>query len=123
MFPRTLWTVILTLLAWIPFGRGSTWAVCGSLGDRAIASVLEAAADSPTRIARTVDLGIELGAPKRPEPARTFLPLVATPREDSRSVAPVDGGGTRPERLPWRIFREKRLSFPHDAIAPPTSRS
>ena len=122
MLSRAVWTVVLALIAWIPSGRGDAWASRGNRVDRAILSIsaLEVAAESPARIASTTDGRLDPAAAKRPEPSRTLTPSADAPDICSWSVAANARTNVRREHFPWRAFRCKRLSFPHDATAPPS---
>lgn len=124
MLSRALWTVVLALLAWIPVGRGNAWAMRGSFDDRVIVAIsaLDIAGESPARITAFADR-ITFGSLKSPEPSRTIVPVNDAARRDSSVAAVRRPAGTPRQRGAWRAFREKRLSFPHDATAPPSSQS
>lgn len=125
MLSRAVWTVVLALLAWIPVGRGNAWSMRGSLDDRAIVAIsaLDVAGESPARIASAADVRITRTSSRRPEAPRTIVDAVDAVRRPSARAALRGASELRQQRRLWRAFREKRLSFPHDAIAPPSSQS
>ena len=121
MLSRAIWTGLLTLLAWIPFGHAGSRAV-GSDRSLYAVSALDVASDSPARIGQRNGLPSELTADRRPT-----TPQVV-PTHDGGTDVPLPSRRTawRPaETLTpsgWRGFQEARLILPHDATAPPPPR-
>ena len=123
MFSRALWAVLLSLLAWIPVGRGQAWAARGDTRDRALLSVsaLDIAAESPARAASGRAARFVLATEKKPESARHVAPTITAdaPWSALSSSREPETAPQRPNRR--RGFKADHLRFPHDAIAPPLS--
>jgi len=121
MFSRAIWTGLLTLLAWIPFGHAESRALWN---DRSLYAqfALDVAGDSPARIGHRVDFSRELTPDRRPTPSRVV------PTRDGETDFPH--ASRQPTWQPaatltpsgWRGFQEARLILPHDATAPPPPR-
>lgn len=118
MLTRALWTSLLALLAWLPFGRGQAVLARGERGTRVIVAsyVFDGDVDAPGRVVRPAWAAPHASAQRR-----------ATPPDGLPTVASL--GGRRPASSPraharqivaaWRGFRAKCLIVPHDATAPP----
>lgn len=121
MLSRAIWTALLTLLAWIPFGHAESRVVRSDRSLYAL-SALDVASDSPARIGQRNDLPRELTADRRPTAPR----VVPTRESGSDVLLPSPRTAWQPAetRTPsgWRGFLEPRLILPHDATAPPPPR-
>jgi len=125
MFPRSLCTGLLALLAWLPVGHAQSRALRGNPREPALAtaSALDIAADSPSRIGSGGTFSVRTLPPRR---------LGRAHLGDGPSFADVgvslDVGASQPEnglaarRLAPRA-RAKRLTIPYNATAPPQHQS
>ena len=121
MLARALWTLLIGLLAWIPLGRESAARLGSESGERSLLriSALDLAADPSSRVGEAHNLPRQLASVRR-APAWRALPTQAPGVEPPSTVRAL---GWRASNVPtptsWRGFQAPRLTFPHDATAPP----
>src|SRR2546430_16278457 len=124
MLPRTLWTCLLVVLAWLPILQAGSRAVWVGQEHRTLFAItaLDIATESPARAAQPGRLLREVAPDRRPAPPR----IVPTTSADAERQGWTPISTWRPARSPqptgWRGFQEKRLILPHDATAPPADR-
>src|SRR5690242_17598032 len=82
MMSRALWTALLTLIAWIPFGHAESRALRSDRSLYAL-SALDVASDSPARIGQRSDLLRNVIRDRAPTPPRVL------PTHDSGADVPA----------------------------------
>ncbi|HEX4683300.1 MAG TPA: hypothetical protein VH277_11340 [Gemmatimonadaceae bacterium] len=125
MLPRTLWTSLLVLLAWLPIGQAASRGVRVGQEHRTLFAItaLDVATESPARAAEPGSLLRDVAPDRRPAPPRVGPKTSADAEQRVWSPSSSWRPATSPQPSGWRGFREKRLILPHDATAPPAVRS
>jgi hypothetical protein len=126
MLMRSLCTGLLALLAWLPVGYAQSRVLRGNPREPALAatSALDVAADSPSRVGSTNNVGPRTLPPRHPGKVRAGDDGAGAVESvfglDANAMRPNTG---RPSRRQPLLLRAKRLTIPHDATAPPRQQS
>src|SRR3954466_2031204 len=125
MLMRSLCTGLLALLAWHPVGYAQSRVLRGNPREPALAatSALDVAADSPSRVGSANNVGPRTLPPRHPGKVRAgdgAAAVEAVFGQEATAVRPNTGRAMRGQPL---LPRERRLTIPHDATAPPRHQS